>query len=474
MRARRARHRRLQLAGGPDREEQPLPHRRPAVPDSTARAATRSRSSVRRARRRRSRAACARKGAGLRLPQRGGSRASSTRSRNGGFSGQIMPAEHPRGIGRDRRREVPREVRGPRRAQDADGRAQQHLLRIGRAGVLDTRLIRERARRRPRGAGAPRARRSGRASTPCSPSTSAAARCLPDLEALQSGEERASDEIARARRAGDDAAAQIGRMRDLGERESTLEAELAIVDAELARGARRRCPTFQPRRRRRGPRPADRRGAAVGARARPSRARGTADRHAERRAAVGRALRLPEGRSRAARARARPLGARAAARRGLRAGHPARARPRAGALRDRNAARHRTADLPARRRRAVPGGTSEVALASLHAGEILDAASLPRRYAGFSPCFRREAGAAGRDTRGIFRVHQFDKVEMFTFTSPSERGGARADPRDRGVAARELESPTASSTSRSVTSARPPRRSTTARRGCRARSATAS
>src|SRR5918997_2336056 len=54
-------------------------------------------------------------------------------------------------------------------------------------------------------------------------------------------------------------------------------------------------------------------------------------------------------------------------------------------------------------------GTSEVPLASLHAGEILDSDSLPRRYAGFSPCFRREAGAAGRDTRGIFRVHQFDK-----------------------------------------------------------------
>jgi seryl-tRNA synthetase len=65
-------------------------------------------------------------------------------------------------------------------------------------------------------------------------------------------------------------------------------------------------------------------------------------------------------------------------------------------------------------------GTSEVALASLHAGEILDAAALPLRYAGFSPCFRREAGAAGKDTRGIFRVHQFDKVEMFSFVAPSE------------------------------------------------------
>jgi seryl-tRNA synthetase len=65
-------------------------------------------------------------------------------------------------------------------------------------------------------------------------------------------------------------------------------------------------------------------------------------------------------------------------------------------------------------------GTSEVPLASLHAGAMLDAADLPIRYAGFSPCFRREAGAAGRDTRGIFRVHQFDKVEMFSFVSPGE------------------------------------------------------
>jgi len=65
-------------------------------------------------------------------------------------------------------------------------------------------------------------------------------------------------------------------------------------------------------------------------------------------------------------------------------------------------------------------GTSEVALAGLHAGEILEAERLPLRYAGFSPCFRREAGAGGRDTRGIFRVHQFDKVEMFSFVEPSQ------------------------------------------------------
>ena len=61
-------------------------------------------------------------------------------------------------------------------------------------------------------------------------------------------------------------------------------------------------------------------------------------------------------------------------------------------------------------------GTSEVALAAMHAGEVLE--HLPLRYAGFSTCFRREAGAAGKDTRGMFRVHQFDKVEMFVFIEP--------------------------------------------------------
>ena len=61
-------------------------------------------------------------------------------------------------------------------------------------------------------------------------------------------------------------------------------------------------------------------------------------------------------------------------------------------------------------------GTSEVPLAAMRSGEILDTDELPLRYAGYSTCFRREAGAAGKDTRGMFRVHQFDKVEMFVFT----------------------------------------------------------
>jgi seryl-tRNA synthetase len=62
-------------------------------------------------------------------------------------------------------------------------------------------------------------------------------------------------------------------------------------------------------------------------------------------------------------------------------------------------------------------GTAEVGLAAMHMGEILDYDSLPLRYAGYSTNFRREAGAAGKDTRGMFRVHQFDKVEMFVFTT---------------------------------------------------------
>lgn len=63
-------------------------------------------------------------------------------------------------------------------------------------------------------------------------------------------------------------------------------------------------------------------------------------------------------------------------------------------------------------------GTSEVALAAMHADEILDEAALPVRYAGFSSCFRREAGSYGKETRGLIRVHQFDKVEQFSFAHP--------------------------------------------------------
>lgn len=68
-------------------------------------------------------------------------------------------------------------------------------------------------------------------------------------------------------------------------------------------------------------------------------------------------------------------------------------------------------------------GTAEVPLAAYHGDEILEMEELPMRYAGFSTCFRREAGTYGKDTAGIFRVHQFDKVEMFVFTDPEDSAG---------------------------------------------------
>jgi seryl-tRNA synthetase len=116
-------------------------------------------------------------------------------------------------------------------------------------------------------------------------------------------------------------------------------------------------------------------------------------------------------------------------------------------------------------------GTSEVPLASLHQGEILDSDQLPLRYGGFSTCFRREAGAAGRDTRGIFRVHQFDKVEMFSFVSPeaSEAEHERLLSIQEGILS-ELEIPyrvvSIGVAARSATaSSRPPRTPPTTRPG---------
>lgn len=72
-------------------------------------------------------------------------------------------------------------------------------------------------------------------------------------------------------------------------------------------------------------------------------------------------------------------------------------------------------------------GTSEVPLAAMHSDEIIDAAELPLRYAGWSSCFRREAGSYGKDTRGIIRVHQFDKVEMFVFCAPEDAEAEHAN-----------------------------------------------
>ena len=70
-------------------------------------------------------------------------------------------------------------------------------------------------------------------------------------------------------------------------------------------------------------------------------------------------------------------------------------------------------------------GTAEVALVGLHSGEILDAKALPIRYAGISPCFRREAGSAGRDVRGLLRVHQFEKVEQFVICAADDEESDR-------------------------------------------------
>jgi seryl-tRNA synthetase len=75
--------------------------------------------------------------------------------------------------------------------------------------------------------------------------------------------------------------------------------------------------------------------------------------------------------------------------------------------------------------------TAEVPVTNLHRDEILEPATLPIHYVAYTPCFRREAGAAGKDTRGILRVHQFDKVEMVLFERPEARGGARVDDRPR-------------------------------------------
>ena len=187
--------------------------------------------------------------------------------------------------------------------------------------------------------------------------------------------------------------------------------------------------------------------------------------------ALGRALRLPQGRSRAARAGARALGARELRGHGF--------EPVIPPVLVRERALYGTGFLPDTEQQIYALPEDELYLVGHLRGRAGLAArrrdprrrALPLRYAGFSPCFRREAGAAGRDTRGIFRVHQFDKVEMFSFVAPERLGrGARADPRDRGGAPRRARScPTASSTSPSATSAARPRRSTTARRGCRAR-----
>jgi seryl-tRNA synthetase len=244
---------------------------------------------------------------------------------------------------------------------------------------------------------------------------------LPELEALRAAKNEASESIARAKQAGEDTSTAIQAMRDLGAREQQLDAELAQTDAALQAALARlpNVPSVDAA-------PTDTVIKTVG----DPRTGGPAADHLE---LAGRLIDMQAG--------ARLSGARFAYIRGdlvmLELALVRWALERLAAqgfepvippVLVREQALYGTGMLPDTEQQIyrLPEdelflvGTSEVALASLHAGEILDAASLPLRYAGFSPCFRREAGAAGKDTRGIFRVHQFDKVEMFVFTTAEE------------------------------------------------------
>jgi seryl-tRNA synthetase len=240
---------------------------------------------------------------------------------------------------------------------------------------------------------------------------------LPELEALRARKNEAGEAIAAAKRAGEDAGDAIAAMREVGTREKELDAELAAADEGL-RAAMAALPNP----------PED---------AAP--AQDTVVREVGEAGKTGRDHLELAGDMIDMEAGARVAGSRFAYLKGdlvmlelalvrwalekVRGhGHepvipPVLVREEAlygtGFLPDTEQQIYRLADDPL-----YLTGTSEVPLASLHAGEILEAGELPLRYAGFSTCFRREAGAAGRDTRGIFRVHQFDKVELFSFVEP--------------------------------------------------------
>src|SRR3954449_7860332 len=242
---------------------------------------------------------------------------------------------------------------------------------------------------------------------------------LPELEELRAEKNKAGEAIAAAKRAGEDAAEAIAAMQTVGSREKALNAERADVDREL-RDAEAALPN---------PPDPDAPDADT-----TLREVGEAEREGKDHLELaGPRIDMEAG--------ARVAGSRFAVLRGdlvmlemalmrwalerVRAhGHeptlpPVLAREEAlygtGFLPDTEQQIYRLADDPL-----YLVGTSEVPLASRHAGEILDEETLPLRYAAFSPCFRREAGAAGRDTRGIFRVHQFNKVEMFSFVRPED------------------------------------------------------
>ena len=244
---------------------------------------------------------------------------------------------------------------------------------------------------------------------------------LPELEALRAAKNAASEQIAKAKQAGEDAAPVIAQMRELGQREAELDAQLAEVD-EALQVALSRLPNLPSE-------DAASTDTVLKTVGEPRSGAPTLD-HLE---LAGPLIDMEAG--------ARLSGARFAYLRGdlvllelalvrwalerlLGQGFE----PVIPPVLVREQALYGTGMLPDTEQQIyrVPDddlylvGTSEVALASLHAGEILAAEDLPLRYAGFSSCFRREAGAAGKDTRGIFRVHQFDKVEMFVFTTPEE------------------------------------------------------
>jgi seryl-tRNA synthetase len=240
---------------------------------------------------------------------------------------------------------------------------------------------------------------------------------LPELEALRAEKNQASEQIAAAKREGADTAEAIARMRAVGEREKQLEAQLAQTDAQL-HAALIVLPNLPS---------ADAADEDTVIRAVGEPRGGPAADHLE---LAGPLIDMEAG--------ARLSGSRFAYLKGdlvlleLALVRWALERLRAQGFEPvippvlvREQALYGTGFLPDTEQQiySLPEdelylvGTSEVALASLHAGEILDPGALPLRYAGFSSCFRREAGAAGKDTRGIFRVHQFDKVEMFVFTT---------------------------------------------------------
>jgi seryl-tRNA synthetase len=239
---------------------------------------------------------------------------------------------------------------------------------------------------------------------------------LPEMEGLKAQQNEASKAIGRARQAGEDAAEQIAAMQDVARRAKALGDEVASVEAELDAALASL------------PNPPDPTAADEDTTVREVGQAGAAGRdHLE---LAGPLIDMDAG--------ARVAGSRFAYLKGdLVLLELALVRWALGLLADRGfepvvppvlvreEALYGTGFLPDTEQQIyrLPedklylAGTSEVPLASLHAGQIVDA--LPLRYAGFSPCFRREAGAAGRDTRGIFRVHQFDKVEMFSFVEPA-------------------------------------------------------